>query len=77
MRIATKLLPLKLGKELELADEIDVLELGGQVVVATTSRVAPDGSPLIRLVGEAQALVGVLQDGWFMTYDEAVAYLEQ
>lgn len=77
MRVATKLIPLQLGEGLEFDSEVQALEEDGRLVVAATSRVAPDGSPLIRLVGEADALLSVLQDGWFMTYDEAIAYLEQ
>lgn len=76
MKVATKLITYDAG-DFTLAESIADFESDGQVWVAVTRDVDPfNGLPIVRLVGEPDALLAVLQDGWNLTYDEAIDLLE-
>lgn len=77
MKVSTKLITYDAGDN-DLADSIAEFESDGRVWVAVTRDVDPmNGLPIVRLVGEPEALLAVLQDGWSLSYDEAVDQLER
>jgi len=76
MKICTKLVTYDAGDH-SLAESIADFESDGRVWVAVTGTIDPVSRlPFVRLVGEPEAVLTALQDGWDLSYDEVLDLLE-
>jgi hypothetical protein len=76
VKVSSRLLGFNPG-DLGLEETIAEIESAGELWIAVTGQVDAMGSRLVRLVGEPNAVLTALQDGWGMTPDQARAAIEQ
>lgn len=63
--------------DLDFEEEVLEVESRHNLAIAVTGQVSDRGHRLVRLVGEPNAVLSALQDGWLMSFDEAQRAIEQ